>query len=271
MQFDVALARASPERCRHCQGVLSVHGRVEIGRIRPGLGGRFAWGSHIESRATLLSQNSLIERKPEPRLSARPFALVAGVRILYPSNTRAVRGRRSFCAEHRYRGPPAALINAVTAGEAVLFLGAGASVGAIAADGTGKIPGASELRDRLSDKFLGGRLKDRPLAVVAQISESEVGLLQVQLFIRDQFVNFGPAPFHLLVSEFRWHGIATTNYDLIVEKAFTANADAQQQLVPFYKNLQLVEHESKQHQHPLQFLNFMVASTISTRVTLRSF
>ena len=50
------------------------------------------------------------------------------------------------------------------------------------------------------------------------------------------FIGFKPAPFHELLPTFRWRAIATTNYDLIVERAYERVGDRLQALVPFIKN-----------------------------------
>jgi tetratricopeptide (TPR) repeat protein len=114
---------------------------------------------------------------------------------------------------------PPLLVEAVKEQRAVLFLGAGASRGA--ANPTGAlIPAGDHLRDLICDKFLGGKLKDRPLTIVSAMAANEAGLAGFQLYIRDLFLPFDPAPFHLLIPKFRWRALATTNFDLIIERAY---------------------------------------------------
>ena len=148
---------------------------------------------------------------------------------------------------------PVALVEAVRSGNAVLFLGSGASVGAIHPKSEA-IPSGLSLRDKLCAQFLGGKLTDRPLSHVAQLCENEEGRRVVQSFIREIFVEYKPAPFHLNIPRFRWHAIVTTNYDLIVERAYEQQRKSLQELVLFYKDNMLVDIESKKHQNPLQFL-----------------
>jgi len=76
----------------------------------------------------------------------------------------------------------------------------------------------------------------------------------MQQFIRELFVGFEPAPFHEKVAEFRWHAIATTNYDLVIDRAYGLHSSSIQQLVPFIKDEQQVEREAKRATHPLLFL-----------------
>ncbi len=117
---------------------------------------------------------------------------------------------------------PASLIESIRQGRVVLFLGAGASLGAVSDNGT-TIPTAAALAKMLSDQFLGGEDSDRPLAVVAELSISESDLLTVQTFIHEFFIHFHPASFHKLLPTFRWSALVTTNYDLIIEEAYEKN------------------------------------------------
>jgi len=135
---------------------------------------------------------------------------------------------------------PPALKGAVSEGRVVLFLGAGASIGAESSDGSSP-PTGPQLAKMLSDKFLGGEDSELPLSVVSEYSISETDLVTVQEFVRDIFANFTPADFHRLIPTFKWAGIATTNYDLIVERAYDDCAKRVQELVPFLKNTDRVD------------------------------
>ena len=116
------------------------------------------------------------------------------------------------------------------------------------------MPRGDSLRDALSDQFLKGELKDKPLATVAEYAVNESSLLHVQKFVRDSLLDFSPADFHFLISRFRWHGIATTNYDLIVEHVYDPARSPLQHLVPFLKNGQLIETEMKRHVDGVPYL-----------------
>lgn len=83
----------------------------------------------------------------------------------------------------------------------------------------------NELRNRISENFLGGAMKDRPLAHVAEIAKSESSLFDVQSFILNIFEPLQPADFHSLIAAFRWHAILSTNYDFVLERAYQ-NADS---------------------------------------------
>ena len=114
---------------------------------------------------------------------------------------------------------PPYLLKLVSEGKCVLVLGAGASVGAIHASGNVP-PSGAKLGRTLANRFLGGNYTDLPLSLVAELSISESDLRTVQEFIRDLLDPFEPAAFHKLVPTFKWHGIATLNYDLVIERAY---------------------------------------------------
>ncbi len=127
------------------------------------------------------------------------------------------------------------LLESIQRGDAILFLGAGATHGAVGPKSE-KPPSADKLRDIISDRFLGGALKSLPLSQVAELAKNEAGLPQVQQAIRDLFYPLQPAPFHLLIPSFRWYAIVTTNYDLVVERAYDKYPAREQSLAPIYRD-----------------------------------
>ena len=98
----------------------------------------------------------------------------------------------------------------------------------------------------MSDRFLGGALKDRSLAAVAEFAANETSLGTVQQFVRDLFEPFGPATFHKFLPTFRWKAIATTNYDLIVERSYRDVSDRLQTPVKRFKDGDSFDHRFKQ-------------------------
>jgi hypothetical protein len=72
---------------------------------------------------------------------------------------------------------PGVPANQVRDGNAVVFLGAGASREARKADGA-KCPTTAVLVEKLSDKFLGGEFKNAPLNQVAEYAISEADLIR---------------------------------------------------------------------------------------------
>jgi len=112
------------------------------------------------------------------------------------------------------------LARQIREGAAVLFLGAGVS--SCAVDANGKNPPTSkQLAALLADRFLSGRYKDEGLAIVGDYAISETGLFEVQSYIREIFEPYGPIDAHNAISQLKWHGLVTTNYDLLVEQAYS--------------------------------------------------
>src|ERR1051326_9071025 len=135
---------------------------------------------------------------------------------------------------------PKPLIDQIRTGGVVLFLGAGASKGAVHPDSK-TIPNGAELAQIIADKFLGHEFANRPLGQVADLAISERDLVTVQSLIKDLFQDFGPANFHKLIPKFAWAAIATTNYDLVIEKAYDQASDRVQLAVPFRRDGERIE------------------------------
>jgi hypothetical protein len=148
---------------------------------------------------------------------------------------------------------PGALTSAIKENAVVLFLGAGASIGASHPNSLA-VPSSDKLRDLLSDRFLGGKLKNRPLKVVADLCASERDRNVVQSYIREILLQFGPAGFHRQIPEIPWRGIATTNYDLIVERAYSEEAKRCQQLVKIVSDDQQIDTELRRFPNSVPFL-----------------
>ena len=116
---------------------------------------------------------------------------------------------------------PPHLTSLVREGRGVLLLGAGASLGSV--DATGRVaPTSRELGELLADKFLGGTHRTEGLSIVGEYAISEADLVTVQAFIRDQFSGLRPTEAHALLPAFSWRGLATTNYDQLIEDAYRA-------------------------------------------------
>ncbi|MBN2730792.1 MAG: SIR2 family protein [Balneolaceae bacterium] len=139
---------------------------------------------------------------------------------------------------------PSRLLGEIEKGKVVLFLGAGAVLGARSDNGF-KAPLGSELADQISDEFLGGKFKNRDLNWIAELAKSESDLTTLQEFVSEVFQPLEPASFHKLIPEFRWQGIATTNYDDIIEKAYNNNDDKVQSLVPFVSDRDKIHDKIK--------------------------
>ena len=144
------------------------------------------------------------------------------------------------------------MIDAVKQQRAVLFLGAGASSNA--KHPTNKIiPQGNDLRDLICDKFLGGELKDKSLNTIADMAVSETSLHKFQTYIRELFDPFNPADFHLLIPKFWWRAIITTNFDLIVERAYALTHDPVQKLVKTVKDGDQLDTRLSKELNPVCF------------------
>lgn len=138
---------------------------------------------------------------------------------------------------------PPALVESVRNGNAVLFLGSGALIGASL--GSGDIPLGNDLRDLLSDKFLEGAFKGETLHYVSDLAISAHSLSTVQGFIGDYFTDLILADFHKKIPSFLWKCIFTTNYDRLVEIAYENNPDRMQKLNKIYSNEDVLEESAR--------------------------
>lgn len=149
---------------------------------------------------------------------------------------------------------PGTLIEAVKSTRVIPFLGAGASKEA--SDGYGKTPpDADALRDLLASKFFGKDIKNRDLMTVAEMAIASAGG-QSLVFeeIRKILSPFEPGDAHRALAEFRWRSIATTNYDLLIERAYSDVKTRRQNLVRFVKDDEPVEQRLQETHNPLQYL-----------------
>ena len=89
----------------------------------------------------------------------------------------------------------------------------------------------------IADRFLGeGRFPNLSLSEISEYAISESSRVDVQEFIRSIFESLEPAAFHRLIPKFRWHGLATTNYDRIIEKAYEVEDKRLQVVQPIIAN-----------------------------------
>jgi NAD-dependent SIR2 family protein deacetylase len=139
---------------------------------------------------------------------------------------------------------PSLLLSEINEGNVVLMLGAGASMESRDSKGQ-RAPSSNELGKKLADKFLGGEFKRYPLSQISEYAISESNLYDVQEFIRDLFEPLEPSKAHWLLPAFSWRGLATTNYDLLVEKAYSNKSDRQQNVVPFIDNTDRIDQKMR--------------------------
>jgi len=140
---------------------------------------------------------------------------------------------------------PPFLIDEIRKGRVVLCFGAGGSVGAKNSKNA-DVPLGKNLGNLISDQFLGGKHKDKTLEQIALYAIGQSDLRTVQEFIKEIFIDYNPASYHEILTTFRWKALATTNYDLIIEKAYARNNKSIQKLIPFIEDTDRVHDLSRE-------------------------
>jgi TolA-binding protein len=148
---------------------------------------------------------------------------------------------------------PPALTESIKNGRVVLFLGAGASMEAVDHEGNAS-PSGPKLAEMLHEKFLGAPASSPDLMLTADIAAQKAGASVVSEFIRTTLSKLTPSSAHMALPQFRWHTIATTNYDTLVEDAYGATSNSLQDLLPFVKDREPVETRRASVSHPLDYL-----------------
>ena len=139
---------------------------------------------------------------------------------------------------------PKPLIDQIKEGNVVLFLGSGASYGAKHPKNINP-PLGNQLSNLLVEKFLSADYKDQTLQYTSEIAISEYDLLTVQQYIYEIFEPFQPSEDHLKIPNYVWKSIVTTNYDYIIERAYTQNEASLQKLAKFIKNGERIRDKLK--------------------------
>jgi hypothetical protein len=130
---------------------------------------------------------------------------------------------------------PAPLRNAIEDGNAVLMLGAGASVAAKDTHGNSP-PLGGQLATLLAKKFLTADHENLPLTQVADYAVSEGGFYECQDYVASLFKPFAPSVAHKTIPTFRWRAIVTTNYDCLIEDAYRSASNPAQEIAPILRN-----------------------------------
>ena len=128
------------------------------------------------------------------------------------------------------------LIEAVKDQRAVILFGAGASKECKNAAGSTP-PNAGQLRDHLAERFLGTAKEERDLATIAEMAIAN-GAGQTMVFeeLANRLDGFEPSDAHQKIADFRWRGLATTNYDTLIEQGYAKNTARKQTCLPFVKD-----------------------------------
>ncbi len=149
---------------------------------------------------------------------------------------------------------PTLLAEAVKNKRVILFLGAGVSKEARNASGQSP-PDADQLRDILAQQFFSKPMKNRDVMAVAEMAIAIAGgSSKVFEAVRQIFEGFQPSEAHRQITKFNWRMIATTNFDLLVERAYSDSKERVQTLVRFVKDDEPVEDKLQAALNPVQYL-----------------
>lgn len=149
---------------------------------------------------------------------------------------------------------PSSLTQALKSGKIILFLGAGASMEAVSACGSKHPPSGWQLANILSEKFLGRVIPDMSLMSMADLCTSKSSYTAVAETIRDELKKYKISDAHKLIPSFKWHTIATTNYDTFIEDAYGEHLAPLQNVLPFVKDNQPIESRISSTRNPLVLL-----------------
>ncbi|RYX87153.1 SIR2 family protein [bacterium] len=130
---------------------------------------------------------------------------------------------------------PKTLIDQIRNKSVVLFLGSGFAYNSLHPQNK-KAPLGAELATQIARKFLGDDYIGQPLTYISDLAISASNLFDVQSFIYEIFEPFSPNEKQKEFASFSWKAIFTTNYDLILEKAYNNNTKAAQELSTIYRN-----------------------------------
>jgi tetratricopeptide (TPR) repeat protein len=142
---------------------------------------------------------------------------------------------------------PSPLVESMKSQRVILFLGAGASMEAGA-------PSGDQLRERLARKFFGADMKGYDLMSVAEMAISAHGNASVFEFIRLELEQLEPSDAHKLLPTFRWRTIATTNYDLLIERAYMSVPSRLQTPVSFVRDTEPVEERLQRVRNSVELI-----------------
>lgn len=149
---------------------------------------------------------------------------------------------------------PTLLAEAVKNKRVILFLGAGASKEVRNSSGQSP-PDSDQLRDILAQKFFNKPMKNRDVMAVTEMAIAIAGgRSKVFEAVRQIFEGYQPSEAHRQITRFNWRMIATTNYDLLVERAYSDSKDRVQSLVRFVKDDEPVEDKLQAALNPVQYL-----------------
>ena len=128
------------------------------------------------------------------------------------------------------------MVDRISAGQCILFVGAG--LAQTCEDDHGiKGPSATELARLVSTRFLGRNEVQDNLPLAADYSLAFDAKYDIDSFIRQKLSGLKPSPAALTIPQIPWKAIYTTNYDVVIEKAYETATNPRQLVQPIYGNL----------------------------------
>ena len=128
------------------------------------------------------------------------------------------------------------MVDKISAGQCILFVGAGLTQ-TCEDDHAIKGPSATQLAHLVSTRFLGRNEVQDSLPLAADYSLAFHSKYDIDSFIRRQLEGLMPSPAALTIPQIPWKAIYTTNYDLVIEKAYESVNNPLQLVQPIYSNL----------------------------------
>lgn len=149
---------------------------------------------------------------------------------------------------------PHILVEAIKDQRVVIIFGAGASKECKNSSGSSP-PNGNQLRDHLARKFLGIQTEERDLATVAEMAIAN-GAGQTLVFeeIAILLSGFVTSSAHQMLANFRWRGLATTNYDTLIEQGYASNSERKQICLPFVKDAEPYDDRLRSVANPVALL-----------------
>jgi cold shock CspA family protein len=149
---------------------------------------------------------------------------------------------------------PFPLEEAIKNKRAILFIGAGASKESQGSLGQ-RPPNADQLAQLLAIRFFGKEIPQRDVMAIAEMAiAASGGSSLVFEEVRKAFQPFSPSDAHMRIPTFNWRAIATTNYDCLIENAYSASNAPLQSLVCFVKDDEPIEEKMQAVLNPVQYL-----------------
>ncbi|MHB0877769.1 MAG: SIR2 family NAD-dependent protein deacylase [Anaerolineae bacterium] len=134
-----------------------------------------------------------------------------------------------------------ALLRKLRAGQVVLFLGAGACADCTSRAGT-PAPLARQLAQLIHDRFFGDDSFDYDLQTISQYAIDRDGRRALERFIYETLIDLQPSQTLARIAQLPWRAIYTTNFDVLLEKAYEAARQPAQRLRLIHSDMDQIDN-----------------------------